>query len=290
MTEKRKGIVLAGGTGSRLHPITATVSKQLLPIYDKPMIYYPISILMLSGIREIAIITSPEYLAQFKQLLGNGHQWGLKFKFIEQPTPDGLTQAYILAESFLNGSPSAMILGDNIFYGHGITELLKSASANYNRCTAFCYRVANPERYGIVNLDRNLKPIGITEKPKKPTSHFAITGLYFLDGNATQFAKEIKPSARGELEITDLLKLYLKQKILDIAVLGRGFSWFDAGTNESLLEASNFVRTIQNRQGLQIGCIEEISFLNRWINKKDVQQASKKYRKNNYGKYLENLI
>lgn len=254
---RRKGIILAGGTGSRLWPVTLAVSKQLLPIYDKPMIYYPLSVLMLAGIREIAIITTPNDQPQFQQLLGDGSQWGLAFTWIQQPSADGLAQAYILAEDFLAGSPSALILGDNIFYGHGLTDLLKSIPEAGG--TVFGYRVADPERYGVVDFDAGGRVRAIIEKPKNPPSQYAVTGLYFLDGSATEKARQVIPSARGELEITSLLEMYLADDKLKVLLMGRGYAWLDTGTHESLLDAANFVRTLEARQGTQIANLDEVS-------------------------------
>lgn len=282
----RKGIILAGGSGTRLWPITMGVSKQLLPIYDKPMIYYPLSVLMLSGIREIAIITTPEDQAQFQRLMGDGSQWGLRFEWIVQPRPDGLAQAYLLAETFLDGAPSAMVLGDNIFFGHGLPELLKAADARKTGGTVFGYRVTDPERYGVVAFDHQGKVHQIIEKPDVPPSNFAVTGLYFLDGRAPELARAIKPSARGELEIVDLLQAYLQAGELQVEQMGRGYAWLDTGTHDSLLDAGNFVRTLTGRQGLQVGCPDEIAFLLGWITADDLRQRAEVFRKNEYGKYL----
>ncbi|MFY0693125.1 MAG: glucose-1-phosphate thymidylyltransferase RfbA [Paracoccaceae bacterium] len=284
---KRKGIILAGGSGTRLFPITMGLSKQLLPIYDKPMIYYPLSVLMLAGIREIAIITTPRDQAQFRQLMGDGRQWGLDLTWIEQPSPDGLAQAYLLAEDFLAGAPSAMILGDNLFFGHGLPEILARADAREGG-TVFGYRVADPERYGVVNFDGD-KVLSIEEKPQVPASNFAVTGLYFLDGDAPRRAAGIAPSARGELEITSLLGLYLAEDALTVERMGRGYAWLDTGTHGSLLDAGNFVRTLQDRQGLQAGSPEEIAFGLGWIDAKALQDLAKQYRGNAYGQYLEEL-
>lgn len=287
--KNRKGIILAGGTGSRLFPITEGVSKQLLPVYDKPMVYYPLSVLMLSGIREIAIITNPEYLKQFKCLMGDGSFWGLRLTYIKQPSPDGLAQAYILAEKFLNGSPSAMILGDNFFYGGGFKNMLAKAMQKNIGGTAFGYRVSDPKRYGVVNYDMHGKVQDIEEKPKNPKSDVAVTGLYFLDNTASEKAKRLKLSKRGEFEITSLLKLYLREGQLDVKRMGRGYAWLDTGTFESMIDAGNFVRTLQARQGLQVGCPEEIAFENKWISKGNLLAAGEKYGKNDYGKYLIKL-
>ncbi len=285
---KRKGIILAGGSGTRLYPITMAVSKQLLPIYDKPMIYYPLSVLMLSGIREIAVITTPDDQAQFQRLLGDGSQWGLSLTWIVQPSPDGLAQAYLLAKDFLNGAPSAMVLGDNIFFGHGLPKMLERADTVENGGTVFGYRVADPERYGVLAYEGD-KVSQIIEKPAKPPSNYAVTGLYFLDGTASDRAAEVKPSPRGELEITDLLELYLKDGSLSVERMGRGYAWLDTGTHGSLLDAGNFVRTLTSRQGLQSGSPEEIAFENGWITKEDLLRAAEPLGKNAYGAYLKQI-
>lgn len=282
----RKGIILAGGSGTRLWPITMGVSKQLLPIFDKPMIYYPLSALMLAGIREIAIITTPEDQPQFMRLMGDGSQWGLSFTWIMQPSPDGLAQAYLLARDFLAGAPSAMVLGDNIFFGHGLPEMMAAADAREKGGTVFGYRVSDPERYGVVGFDHTGKVVEIIEKPAKPPSNFAVTGLYFLDGRAPDFAATIKPSPRGELEITDLLDCYLREGSLTVERMGRGFAWLDTGTHESLLDAGNFVRTLENRQGLQVGCPDEIAYAAGWIDRDQLLARAKIFHKNEYGKYL----
>lgn len=287
---QRKGIILAGGSGTRLYPITMGVSKQLLPLYDKPMIYYPITVLMLAGIREIAIITTPEDQAQFQRLLGDGDQWGLRFEWIIQPSPDGLAQAYLLAEDFLAGAPSAMVLGDNIFFGHGLPLLMAAADARDTGGTVFGYRVSDPERYGVVDFDLQGRARAIVEKPAKPPSHYAVTGLYFLDGTAPQRAAQVKPSDRGELEITTLLESYLADGELTVEKMGRGFAWLDTGTHASLLDAGNFVRTLENRQGLQTGCPEEIAFEAGWIDADQLRDRAAKFSKNAYGKYLLNLL
>ena len=282
---QRKGIILAGGSGTRLYPITLGVSKQLLPIYDKPMIYYPLSVLMLAGIREIAVITTPEDQAQFQRLMGDGSRWGLDLRWITQPSPDGLAQAYILAEDFLDGAPSAMVLGDNIFFGHALPDILRRADQKSDGATVFGYRVADPERYGVLDFDGE-KVRGIIEKPKSPPSNYAVTGLYFLDGSAPERAARVKPSDRGELEITTLLESYLSDKALSVERMGRGFAWLDTGTHASLLDAGNFVRTLQERQGLQTGSPEEIAFENGWISKDHLLNIAKPLGKNAYGKYL----
>ncbi len=282
----RKGIILAGGSGTRLWPITMGVSKQLLPIYDKPMIYYPLSVLMFGGIREIAIITTPEDQAQFVRLLGDGSQWGLSFEWIVQPRPEGLAQAYLLARDFLDGAPSAMVLGDNIFFGSGLPEMMAEADAREVGGTVFGYRVSDPERYGVVGFDAAGKVVEIIEKPAKPPSNFAVTGLYFLDGRAPDFAAGIKPSPRGELEITDLLECYRNEGSLTVERMGRGYAWLDTGTHESLLDAANFVRTLENRQGLQVGCLDEIAYRSGWIGREALAARAKTFHKNAYGRYL----
>ncbi len=286
----RKGIILAGGSGTRLYPITMGVSKQLLPIYDKPMIYYPISVLMLAGIREIAIITTPEDQEQFRRLLGDGTQWGLSFEYIVQPSPDGLAQAYILAEDFLAGAPSAMVLGDNIFFGHGLPQLLEAADRRPQGGTVFGYRVADPERYGVVAFDGDGTVNAIIEKPEKPPSDYAVTGLYFLDGSAPERARRVEPSARGELEITTLLETYLHDGELTVERMGRGFAWLDTGTHASLLDAGNFVRTLEQRQGLQTGCPDEIAYDQGWIDADALRERARKFAKNDYGRYLARLL
>ena len=286
----RKGIILAGGTGSRLFPIIAAVSKQLMPIYDKPMIYFPLSVLMLSGIREIAMITTPEDQPQFIRLMGDGSQWGLQITYIEQPSPDGLAQAYLLAEDFLDGAPSAMVLGDNIFFGHGLPDLLAAAHAQTTGGTVFGYRVADPERYGVVAMAADGTVTQIIEKPEFPPSNYAVTGLYFLDGTAPERARSITPSERGELEITSLLQSYLNDGALTVKQMGRGYAWLDTGTHESLLDAGNFVRTLQSRQGLQTGCPEEIAFEHKWIGAAELDALAEKYIKTEYGKYLKGLL
>ena len=284
----RKGIILAGGSGTRLYPITIGVSKQLLPIYDKPMIYYPLSVLMLAGIREIAVITTPDDQAQFQKLLGDGSQWGLSLTWIVQPSPDGLAQAYLLAKDFLAGAPSAMVLGDNIFFGHGLPQMLARADAKDTGGTVFGYRVADPERYGVLAYEGD-KVSQIIEKPANPPSNYAVTGLYFLDGTASDRAAQVKPSDRGELEITDLLELYLEDGSLTVERMGRGYAWLDTGTHGSLLDAGNFVRTLTSRQGLQSGSPEEIAFEAGWITKDDLLTAAEPLGKNAYGQYLKQV-
>ena len=286
----RKGIILAGGSGTRLYPITIGVSKQLMPIYDKPMIYYPLSVLMLAGIREIAIITTPQDQAQFQRVLGDGSQWGMSLTFIVQPSPDGLAQAFILAEGFLAGSPSVLVLGDNIFFGHGLPELLKSADAKTDGASVFAYRVSDPERYGVVAFDGERRVRQIIEKPEVPPSNYAVTGLYFVDGSAAERARGIKPSPRGEVEIVDLLQGYLAEGVLTVELMGRGYAWLDTGTHGSLLDAGNFVRTLQSRQGLQTGCPEEISYEQGWITGAELEAMGRKLAKNSYGRYLLSLL
>ncbi|WP_296477405.1 glucose-1-phosphate thymidylyltransferase RfbA [Roseinatronobacter sp.] len=286
----RKGIILAGGSGTRLFPVTMGISKQLLPVYDKPMIYYPLSALMLADIREIAIITTPEDQTQFQRLLGDGSQWGLRFNWITQASPDGLAQAYLLAEDFLAGSPSLMVLGDNIFFGHGLPEMLARADAQTVGGAVFGYRVADPERYGVVDFDADGQVRAIIEKPQVPPSNYAVTGLYCLDGTAPQKARRITPSARGELEITTLLELYLSEGTLSVQTMGRGYAWLDTGTHESLLDAGNFVRTLEARQGLQMGSPDEIAYAKAWIDKAAMQERAELYAKNAYGAYLSSLI
>lgn len=286
---QRKGIILAGGSGTRLYPITLGVSKQLLPIYDKPMIYYPLSVLMLAGIRDIAMITTPQDQDQFRRMLGDGSQFGVSFTYIAQPSPDGLAQAFLLAEDFLAGAPSALVLGDNIFFGHGLPELMAQADAHPDGASVFGYQVADPHRYGVVDFDTDGTVRGIIEKPKVPPSNHAVTGLYFVDGTAPQRARTVKPSARGELEITSLLEQYLADGQLRVQRMGRGYAWLDTGTHASLLDAGNFVRTIEERQGQQIGSPEEIAFLNGWITRDDLIAEAEKYAKNGYGLYLTGL-
>ena len=289
MTE-RKGIILAGGSGTRLYPITMGVSKQLMPVYDKPMVYYPLSVLMHAGIREVAIITTPHDQDQFRRLLQDGSQWGMSFTYITQPSPDGLAQAYLLAEDFLDGAPSAMVLGDNIFFGHGLPEALQAADAQEKGGTVFGYHVVDPERYGVVDFDKDGTAREIIEKPEVPPSNFAVTGLYFLDAEAPQRARAITPSARGELEIVSLLQSYLEEGTLSVQTMGRGYAWLDTGTHASLLDAGNFVRTMSQRQGLQIGCPEEIAWHNGWIGKELMAQHAKTFGKTDYGGYLAALI
>ena len=287
---QRKGIILAGGSGTRLYPITMGVSKQLLPIYDKPMVYYPLSVLMLGGMREVAIITTPHDQEQFKRMLGDGSQWGMEFTYIVQPSPDGLAQAFILAEEFLDGAPSALVLGDNIFFGHGLPDILKRADEKSEGGTVFGYRVKDPERYGVVGFDADGKAETIIEKPEVPPSNFAVTGLYFLDSSAPERAKQVKPSARGELEITTLLEMYLHEGALSVERMGRGYAWLDTGTHASLLDAGNFVRTLEERQGLQTGSPDEIAHASGWITDDQLRERAKMFGKNEYGEYLLALI
>jgi glucose-1-phosphate thymidylyltransferase len=287
--KKRKGILLAGGSGTRLYPITMGISKQLLPIYDKPMVYYPLSVLMLAGINEIAIITTPHDSNQYRALLGNGSQWGINLTYIIQPKPEGLAQAFILAEEFLNGSESTLILGDNIFHGDGIRELLQKANNSTAAANIFGYHVSDPERYGVIDFDANGNVKSIIEKPKKPKSNHAVVGLYFLDETAPDRAKNIKPSDRGELEITSLLNTYLEDKSLLMHQMSRGYAWLDTGTHASLLDAGNFVRTLQKRQGLQIGSPDIVAFENGWVSRSELELRSEKFSKNAYGDYLKSI-
>ncbi len=287
---QRKGIILAGGSGTRLYPITLAVSKQLLPLYDKPMIYYPLTVLMLAGIREIAIITTPNDQKQFQTLFGDGSRWGLSLSWITQPSPDGLAQAYLLAEEFLADAPSAMILGDNIYFGQGLQELVAAADEQTSGGTVFGYQVADPNRYGVVGFDSKGKVVSIVEKPTVPASNFAVTGLYFLDATASERAKSIRPSGRGELEITTLLETYLIDGLLRVQLMGRGYGWLDTGTHDSLIEAGEFVRTIEKRQGLKIGCPEEVAYHKGWITPDQLQDLAKPFLKTDYGHYLLRLL
>ena len=285
----RKGIILAGGSGTRLWPNTIGVSKQLLPIFDKPMIYYPLSVLMLAGIREIAIITTPDDQTQFQRVLGDGGQWGVALTYLVQPSPDGLAQAYLLAEEFLNGSPSTLVLGVNIFYGHGLTEMLERASLVSSGGTVFGYHVSDPERYGVVGFDASGRVNVIVEKPSNPPSSYAVTGLYFLDEKASERAKQIIPSSRGELEITSLLEIYLEEESLNVEIMGRGIAWLDTGTHARMLDASNFVRTLTERQGMQVGSPDEIAFRNAWISNAALRERAELFSKNDYGVLLTRL-
>lgn len=285
----RKGIILAGGSGTRLYPITMGVSKQLLPIYDKPMVYYPLTVLMLAGIREILIITTPHDQEQFQRTLGDGSQWGVSLSYMIQPSPDGLAQAFILGEAFLDGAPSAMVLGDNIFFGHGLPDLLQDAGRTTTGATVFGYRVADPERYGVVDFDEHGTVRAIIEKPPVPPSNYAVTGLYFMDGTAPERAKAVLPSARGELEITTLLESYLQDGALNVQKMGRGYAWLDTGTHASLLDAGNFVRTLTERQGQQVGSPDEVAFEMGWIDEVQLQDRAQKFGKNDYGDYLAQL-
>ncbi|HIF76400.1 MAG TPA: glucose-1-phosphate thymidylyltransferase RfbA [Sulfitobacter sp.] len=285
----RKGIILAGGTGTRLYPITMGISKQLLPIYDKPMIYYPLSVLMLGGIRDIAMITTPQDKEQFIRTLGDGSQWGINLSYIVQENPDGLAQAYLLAKDFLASAPSAMVLGDNIFFGHGLPDMLAAADARIEGGTVFGYHVSDPKRYGVFGFDADGRAKEIIEKPDVPPSNYAVTGLYFLDGDAPKHAAEVQPSARGELEITSLLGMYLQAGKLQVERMGRGYAWLDTGTHGSLLDAGNFVRTLTERQGLQTGCLEEIAFKNGWISEAALAERAEMFTKNDYGRYLATL-
>lgn len=287
---KRKGIILAGGSGTRLYPVTQNISKQLLPVYDKPMIYYPLSTLMLGGMRDILIISTPEDMPKFEKLLGDGSQWGVSFQYKVQSSPDGLAQAFLLGEEFISDDPSALILGDNIFYGHNLQQLLQSADQREKGATVFAYHVHDPERYGVAKFDDNNQVISIEEKPVKPKSNFAVTGLYFYDNQVVDFAKKIKPSPRGELEITDLNKLYLAEKNLGVEIMDRGYTWLDTGTHDSLLDAGQFISTIENRQGLKVCCPEEVSYRNNWIDKAQLEKLAHPLIKNQYGKYLMKIL
>lgn len=290
MTSARKGILLAGGSGTRLYPLTQAVSKQLMPVYDKPLVYYPLTTLMLSGIREVLIISTPQDTPRFAELLGDGAQWGMSIQYAVQPSPDGLAQAFIIGRDFVNQQPSALVLGDNIFYGHDLVKQLQNANARQDGATVFAYHVTDPERYGVVTFDSNQKAMHIEEKPSKPSSNYAVTGLYFYDQQVCDIAADIKPSNRGELEITDVNQRYLAQQQLNVETMGRGYAWLDAGTHDGLMEAATFIATLQKRQGLMVACPEEIAFAQGWIGAEDLQKLVQPYQKTHYGQYLLRLL
>jgi glucose-1-phosphate thymidylyltransferase len=287
---KRKGIILAGGSGTRLYPATQAVSKQLMPVYDKPMVYYPLSTLMLSGIRDVLLISTPHDAARFQELLGDGSQWGMNIQYAVQPSPDGLAQAFIIGRDFIGNDPCALVLGDNIFYGHELASYLKRANAHIDGATVFAYHVHDPERYGVVEFDASRRVVSVEEKPKEPKSNYALTGLYFYDKNVCNIAADIKPSARGELEITDLIQSYLAQGQLNVEIMGRGLAWLDTGTHDSLLEAASFIATLQKRQGLQVCCPEEIAYRQGWISGAELERLASPLSKNSYGDYLLKLL
>ena len=288
--QQRKGIILAGGSGTRLYPITRAISKQLLPVYDKPMVYYPLSVLMLAGIRDVLVINTPHEQALFQNLLGDGSQWGMRIQYAAQPSPDGLAQAFLIGREFLDGAPSCLVLGDNIFYGHGLTELLRNADARDHGATVFGYWVSDPQRYGVAEFDAAGRVVGLEEKPARPKSNYAVTGLYFYDGRVCDFAAGLQPSARGELEITDLNRCYLQDGSLHLEKMGRGYAWLDTGTHESLVEASMYIETIEKRQGLRVSCPEEIAYFNGWIDAAQLRELAMPLAKNGYGQYLLSLL